>query len=155
MKHFITLTNTNKLSRIDENTWPIIKKYKWLLVQGYVATKIDGKRIYLHRFLMNMPNGKEIDHINGNRLDNRICNLRICSHSENQRNKGKLIGQYTSNYKGICWRKFQKQWRATIRFKNRKHLIGYFKNEIDAAIAYDLWARELHGKFARLNFQPI
>ena len=100
---------------------------------------------------MNPPKGMVIDHINHNGLDNRRENLRICTNAENQRNRGKQKNN-TSGYKGVDWRKDHKKWRARINKDNKTIHIGYYNIIEEAARAYDAKAKELHGKYAQLNF---
>ena len=109
------------------------------------------KTLQLHRLLMNPPKGMVIDHINHNGLDNRRENLRICTRAENSRNRGKQKNN-TSGYKGVCWYKRDKKWRAQIKKDSKKIHIGYFDIIEDAARAYDAKAKELFGEFAHLNF---
>jgi len=61
----------------------------------------------------------------------------------------------TSKYKGVCWDKRNKKWGVTIQANKKKYHLGYFKDEIDAAKAYDKKAKKLHGQFACLNFPPV
>lgn len=90
-----------------------------------------------------------VDHINGNKLDNRKSNLRICTDAENARNSSKKSG----NFKGVQWRSDKHKFRARIMDNGKEIFIGYFTNEIEAAKAYDTKAKELFGEFARLNFE--
>lgn len=96
------------------------------------------------------PTSQEVDHINGNGLDCRRGNLRLCTKSENQRNR-RPNQNGTSGYKGVGWYKKYNCWRVRIQVNGKKQHIGYFDNEIDAATAYDNAAKQLHGEFARLN----
>ncbi len=103
----------------------------------------------MHNLIINTPDGMEADHINGNTLDNRRSNLRICTRGQNQRNRrGNLNG--TSKYKGVSFKNENKKWVAQIGFK-KNMFIGYYKTEIEAALAYNEAAKKYHGKFARLN----
>jgi hypothetical protein len=102
---------------------------------------------------MSTPDGMHTDHVNGNGLDNRRCNLRICSNSQNHMNRRKMPGK-SSVYKGVCAK--PGKWESAIRVKRKLIHIGYFKNECDAAKAYDKSARKYFGEFARPNFiEPV
>lgn len=101
--------------------------------------------VSMHRFLMGTPRGMDTDHINGDRLDNRRENLRVCSHADNQANM-KMHKDNSSGYKGVSLAK-SGNWVAKIR--NRT--IGTFANKVDAAKAYNQKAVELYGHYAKLN----
>ena len=69
---------------IDDEDYPKVSKYIWhIMALGYINGSVKNKRFYLHRFIMNAPSNKVVDHINGNKLDNRKCNLRLCSIRDN------------------------------------------------------------------------
>ena len=112
--------------------------------------KVDGKWTLslMHREIINAPLGSVTDHINGNGLDNRRCNLRICSQAENARNRRK--SKKTPLFKGI--QRLRSEWRAQIGHDGKTHHLGRFKTAEEAARAYDAAARILHGEFALLNF---
>lgn len=114
----------------------------------YVRARIDGAYRSLHRWLMGEPVGMDIDHINGNGLDNRRANLRVATHSQNMRNQRAQPGR-TSRYKGVNW---HGRWRVRIKTAGRSHHVGCFADEEAAAHAYDNAARTLFGEFAALNF---
>ncbi|QGQ97073.1 hypothetical protein EHS13_20360 [Paenibacillus psychroresistens] len=92
----------------------------------------------------------EMDHINGDRSDNRKQNLRLATRQQNANNNGK-IANGSSRHKGVSWDKERKKWRAKITIKSKKKSIGRFENESDAALAYNEYAKEVFGEFARLN----
>jgi len=129
------------------------KWYVWRTMKGAV-TASRATTIYLHRVLLNAPKGKQVDHINGNTLDNRRANLRLCTASQNHANNPKprqgTRKTITSQYKGVVF--WKNGWQAQTSHKGKFIHIGRFATEEDAARAYDAKAIELWGDFARLNF---
>lgn len=114
---------------------------------------LDGKRqkrIYMHRQILNPGQGLEVDHINGNKLDNRRCNLRPATHSQNGMNRGARRGTSTG-LKGVCFSKQKGKFHAVIHAGRKKNHIGFFLTAEAAKAAYDKAAIEKHGEFARLN----
>jgi hypothetical protein len=101
---------------------------------------------------MNTPEGMFVDHINHNGLDNRKANLRFATRAENNRNVRCLKKNKSSRYRGVYHDKKYKKWRAHISVNNKKRHLGYFKDEKEAARAYDNAARKYYKEFAILNF---
>lgn len=157
VEYKIELTQ-NKYTLVDADVYELIYKFNWCASkQGnkfYALRSENYKNLFLHRYIMNPPKGLMVDHINGDTLDNRRCNLRICTNAENQRNQ-KLKTLNTSGYKGVCWHKIRKKWMSNIKFNNKTIYLGYFDNIIDAAIAYDTAAVKYFGEFANINFKNI
>lgn len=153
---YINLTK-GKTAIVDDEDFELLSQWKWQLYSGGYARRSyrkNGKsmNVAMHRFILKLPKGLYTDHINGNRLDNRKENLRVCSYRENAYNRVKRTGT-SSIFKGVYWHKHNKAWLTGIRLKEGKlKVVGYFKNEIHAAMAYDIWAKELYGEFAKLNF---
>jgi len=116
----------------------------------YLAVSIQGKAMYIHRLAYLFTYGylpKFIDHINGNRTDNRIDNLRECTQSQNGFNKKSTKSK--SGIKNVVWHKNEKKWHVQITVNRKKHNFGYFKC-IKEAEKIAVKARiELHGEFAR------
>lgn len=119
---------------------------------GYYHVGFKKKVYVVHRLIWLMtydewPDG-EIDHVNCNKLDNRLENLRLATKGQNQSNRGKSEG-LTSKYKGVCWKKSNKCWTAQISHDGKCHWLGHFENELDAHKAYCEAAVRLKGEFAR------
>jgi hypothetical protein len=100
---------------------------------------------------MNDPRGFLVDHKNGAGLDNRSENLRKATHSQNTHNSRK-IKNTSSQFRGVSFAKKRGLWETQITVERKKIFLGRFKNEIDAALAYDAAAKKYCGEFARLNF---
>ena len=126
-----------------------VGRHRWYLKNGYAHN--SKFNVSLHRFIMNPPDNMVVDHINRNPLDNRRCNLRICTHTENTRNSG-LSSLNTSGFKGVYYVKEMNKYRARLRSIGESISLGYFSNPIDAAIAYDKKAIEIYGEYAFTNF---
>lgn len=124
---------------------------------GYKRISLsNGKQIKLHRlawllFYKKYPIG-EIDHINGNKSDNRICNLRLATSQQNKFNRKKTLNKKTSIYKGVYFMKRDNVWCADFRINRKSKYIGRFNSEIEAAKAYDTTVLQIFGKFAKTNF---
>lgn len=133
---------------VDECDYPLVSSCKWTLDRnGYVVRKSGGRKVLLHRQILNAPQGLDVDHVNRNPLDNRRSNLRICTRSQNSINRGPKPGA-SSKYKGVCWHSKHDVWVARIC----QTWLGSFPCETDAALAYDEAARTMFGEFAHLNF---
>ena len=125
-----------------------ISKHKWNIGGGeYVFTNINGKLLGLHRFIMNPPDGIVVDHINHNKLDNRECNLRICTHQQNSWNS-KVNSKNTSGHKGVSWSSTNKQWQSYITVNGKPIRIGQFKDIDDAIAARKAAETKYFGDFA-------
>ena len=139
---------------VDAEDYLWLSKYTWF-AEGtgenfYAVRKAAGKSIKMHRQIMNAPNHLVVDHIDHNGLNNRKENLRICTFAENCRNL-RASRHKSSKDKGVHWHKRNKKWAAQITCDHKTHHLGYFRDEIDAAKAYDKAAVELFGEFASLN----
>lgn len=113
----------------------------------YVKT-IDYKP--LHRVILNARGGMDVDHINGNPLDNRRENLRICTHSQNLINRGANRTNKTG-YKGVSYHKRDRMYQAQIIVMYKRIHGGFFKTAKEAAVKYNELAKKYHGEFAYQN----
>ena len=149
------LLSQGRVALVDDDMFEYLNQWKWYCNNGGYATRnstgLHRTIIRMHREIMNTPNGMETDHINGNSLDNRKENLRVCTHSENMHNR-KVRTHISSGYKGVHWHRHNKKWEAYIRIHSKRIFLGYFSDPAEAAHAYDKAAKNLFGEFARPNF---
>jgi hypothetical protein len=140
-------------SLLDAEDAHLISNRRWCTdTNRYWVAKINNKQVRLHRLVMNCKDDEFIDHINGDRSDNRKLNLRVCTVAENCMNKGHQKNN-TSGYKGGSKyeTKTGPRWRACCK-SNENHIkLNGFLTAEQAAAAYNNLAIKLHGKFARLN----
>lgn len=144
---------------VDNDTSKEILTKKWYLWSArgkqYAFTNVfeNGKRTtkQLHTFIMNTPKGMEVDHINGNGLDNRTSNLRLCTHAQNQANR--LKNKNKKGFKGVYFdkRTSLNPYQAILRKGEKYYCLGNFKTEKEAAVAYNKKCIELNGQFACIN----
>jgi len=132
---------------IDKKYYKYAKKYKWGLISGYCRNKKIG---LIHRKIIKPVEGMEVDHIDGDTLNCRKYNLRVCSHAENSCNR-KIPKNSSTGVKGVTFIKHINKYQARIRIGKKEIVIGYFKKLINAAKAYNKAALEYHGEFSRLN----
>jgi HNH endonuclease/AP2 domain len=105
--------------------------------------------VYLHREIMRPPPGMQVDHINGDGLDNRRANLRVCDHAQNHWNVG-VTSASKIGLKGV-WRHNDSKWRSQIRCRGKRIHLGFYDNAEEASDAYAKAAAILHREFARFS----
>ena len=135
----------------EDNYEKFVKGYRFRLTKKdyvvYSGTKDGLYNKSLHRIIMDAPDDKMVDHINGNPRDNRRENLRLCNRAENGRNAGKKSNN-TSGFKGVCWYKRDNKWRAAIQVDDGKSkFLGYFDDPETAYQSYCRAATKYHGEF--------
>jgi hypothetical protein len=151
-----------KIALVDDEDYERINKHKWAALKKpntyYARRTLSGgfpeqRHIKMHREIMGLlsADGMVVDHINGNGLDNRKINLRVCTQFQNMRNVPKQPGK-SSIYKGVYWRKERHKWQVRIKINGKRIRLGHFDDEIKAARIYDEAANKYFGEFARLNF---
>lgn len=149
--------NGAKGALVDDQDHELLKKFNWRVDGKGYAVRSEGignsrsKNIYMHREIMGFPEGMEIDHISRDKLDNRRSNLRVCTRGQNSLNRASRASSKDSQYKGVCFHKQNNRWMARC-YKDGKAKTKMCETELEAAIAYDAMAKEIHGEFAYLNF---
>lgn len=151
----------------DDEDFDLVMKFKWSLSRkGYVQARVPSMLknqypvcgIQMQRLLLwgKICKGLLVDHINGNKLDNRKENLRVVTMSQSNMNRGiinfKRRQSVLSKYKGVWWDR--NKWRAAITFAGKRVYLGRFTDEKEAALAYNQAALLYHGEFACLNKIP-
>lgn len=151
-----------KVALVDDEDFDLVSQYKWCACKNkkdttwYARSVIrdnSGKiiTISMHRLIMNANPEQLVDHIDGDGLNNRrLTNLRCCTDSENQHNMHARWGK--SRYKGVYYHRQAGKWHARISVNKKRISLGYYHDEVLAAIAYDEAARKMFGDFANTNF---
>lgn len=139
---------------VDDSDFIYLSQFTWGSIRGYVRrVEYCNKKqtsYLIHREILKPKFNEIIDHINGNILDNRRENLRICNKSQNAMNC-KTHKHNTSGYKGVSWHKNLSKWRAYIMIENKQKHLGLFDTKEEAAISYNNAATNLFGVFAKIN----
>lgn len=147
-------------TQIDADDYDKVKNYNWHATvnrrTAYACRRVVKKPksifMYMHRLIANAPDGLEVDHINGNGLDNRRSNLRIADNAKNAFNKRNFKKPSSSSkYKGVSWNTLLKKWQSKLQYNKKPISLGLFNNEEDAARAYNTAANKYFGEFALLN----
>lgn len=144
----------NNFALVDKENFSSISKFKWHFASGRAARKVtingESHNQFMHRLIMDAPIEMEVDHINGNSLDNRRSNLRLASRRQNMANihaqKKNILG-----LKGVRFKKDHNKYISYIKVNYKQKFLGYFDDPITAAKAYNEAAKEYFGEFSRLN----
>jgi len=149
-----------KFAKVDAEDYHRLMEFKWFFAGGYARRRIvTGTDSYgsfpMHRDILNIMPGMEVDHIDGDTLNNTRANLRACTRTQNSYNQRKRKDN-KSGYKGVSWMKSMQKWRAYIWIggtypKGRQYHLGFFDTPEEAAEAYNVEAIKAFGQFAKLN----
>lgn len=148
---------SGKFTLVDDDLFDVFSEYTWYYSKGYVAgdSKVlsDFGNRALHRIVNKTPHGMATDHADRNPLNNQRCNLRTATARENAANtEPRSIANKTSKYKGVHWVNEKSLWASRIMVDGEIISLGYYRTPEDAAIAYDVAARNYNGIFAYFNF---
>ena len=152
LKNFRKETTGWAIASVED--YELLSKYTYYqytgLTKTYVRVTVDGREINMHELVMGKaPDGHVIDHINSNGLDNRRVNLRFATCSQNSQNKKKIKGKYSSDYTGVSKR--DTGYSVSISHEHESVYIGRYKEEKEAAKAYDIYAIHYYGIHAKTN----
>jgi hypothetical protein len=155
-----------KQTIVSDEDIEYLNQWKWSVhadnhggIYAWRHPRVSGKRVAvrMHNVVVErmtgkpIPEGCQVDHIDGNTLNNRRGNLRLVTPSQNCMNRRGKRGT-SSSFKGVSWREDSRKWRAVITVDGKRKSLGSYDSEEEAARAYDSHAKELFGEFARLNF---
>lgn len=151
------LLKPKQYAQVDDSDYETLNKFSWFYckhgrkIRAY--TNLCRTQIRMHEMIMGNPpkDGLTVDHWDTNLLNNQRENLRWATRSQQQCNREKYHGEFSSKYKGVGWMKSKNKWYARIAVDKKTIFIGYFKTELDAAKAYNKAAIYYHKEFAQLN----
>lgn len=135
-----------KIALVDDEDYKRVNQYKWSINRGYAQARVNGGTVLMHRFILGAKSDNcDIDHINGNRSDNRHENLRLATRTQNNANSKKRLNTL-SKYKGVT--RHRNKWQVYVNGE----YIGKYDDEREAAETYDRIAVRIWGEYARTNF---
>lgn len=148
----IYLPNKGLIAVVDDDVYSVISRYGWYAKKGlrnktyYASAWVDGRQVHMHRLIVGLGPGRipQVDHVNGDGLDNRKVNLRVATASQNAMNRR------TNGVKGVS-RRPNGRWQADLKMNGRHHYLGVYDTPEEAARAYDTAARQHFGEWARTN----
>jgi hypothetical protein len=142
----------NKVSLVDDEDYDFLMHWKWRVNKGYNTFYAFNKKAGLmHRLILDLNDVIiKTDHIDGNGLNNQKYNIRACTNAQNMSNREEPVSN-KSGYKGVVFK--GNKYQAQIQLDGKNIYLGLFKTAIEAAMAYDEAAKELHGDFSNLNFK--
>lgn len=144
--------NRGMFALVNAADYPLVGIYRWVAHhkgKGRHYAVSDNPQIKMHRLILGFPESG-IDHKNRNGLDNRRCNLRLATHTQNVHNTLKLV-RNTSGYKGVYRDREHNRWRATLTRGSKRRYLGSYPTAIEAALAYDNAVRESDDGFSTYN----
>ena len=151
-----------KIALVDDGDYDALIGFPWFAARHrhhwyavYATGRAEVRKHHrMHTILMNPEPGFEVDHIDGNGLNNTRTNLRVVRQGQNAKNRRK-VKPGTSVFKGVSWKPSAGKWVSRIMVDKRPIFIGYFSDEVAAAVAYNEAALKYHGEFARLNLTGV
>jgi hypothetical protein len=148
-------THTGETFLVDAEDASLFASHSWRIDHNGYVRRTDwstrkSKTLFAHLMVIDVPNGMCVDHINGDKTDNRKSNLRVATRRQNNCNRG-IQAHNTSGYIGVSFRKDTDNWTACISVDGKPRKLGTYDCPKDAARVRDFWAVDTQGEFARLN----
>lgn len=154
----IILLSQGKQAIVDAEDYDFLMQWKWSAGKSTSGNFYATRSIYepgsktsvlMHRVILGSPAGLQVDHRDGNGLNNTRSNLRLATPAQNNRNR-RRSSVNRSGFKGVCWHRERRKWRAQITINNKSVHLGYFSSREEAANTYKNAAIETYGEFARM-----
>ena len=138
---------------VERHNWVVvIKKCNKIYAYRSIGPRGKQRTIYMHRVIMNAPDGYEVDHVNGDGLDNRRQNMRLVTHQQNLCNQ-LISSKNRSGFRGVSWDKNMKTWRAQITVHYKMKFLGLFESAESAHAAYVEASKMLHGQYGSFPYR--
>jgi HNH endonuclease len=146
----------NKWAKVDLADLHLVLHDFWGCSSSCRYARRASDKVPMHRIILGLPPGRipEVDHRNGDGLDNRRSNLRIATPPENGPNQRPQRRATSSRFKGVSWHDASHAWMAKITVRGDQRYLGCYQTEEEAALVYNTAARESFGEFARPNVIP-
>jgi len=151
------ILSRGKIGLVSDEDYELVSQYKWSALHTkdgnwYAVCMMEGKYIYLHRWLLDAPKGQRIDHKDRNGLNNQRDNLRFCTPSQNNMNRISQVNKRIGIYKGVY--RYGNLWNARVQLNYESISAGNYETQEEAGIAYNHLARKHFGEFALYNDIP-
>ena len=145
---FVCTLGSGKQFLFDECDRELVDSYSWYVNSyGYAAVKYKGTTLMFHRESMQAPKGFDVDHINGNRADNRRCNLRVVTRAQNQQNKA-IQSNSKTGHKNVFWVNGVQKWEVCIVKGGKKAFRKFFKDFDEACRVAEEKTNEIYGNYS-------
>jgi len=144
-----------KTVQVSDEDYDYLIQFRWYIWKTrnlFYVRRPDGyKKVFMHRDILNLTDPKiKGDHADHNGLNNQRNNLRISTHAQNMANQSNKKNSL-SKYRGVVWDSRSENWTVNLSRLGKRHYVGKFKTQEDAALAYNVKAKEVHGEFAYQN----
>lgn len=150
---YFSIVDDEDHEKLSSVNWGVLNGKHTKYAKFHYGPKKSRKCMLMHRLIMNAQKGLEVDHIDGNGLNNQKSNLRVSTISENRRNRVRKQLNSSSRFKGVSWSLSHKKWVSNIQVNRKKLHLGSFNDEVDAAMVYDYAAIHHFKEFASPNFK--